>query len=79
MSYPLLLDEMLSGNIADQHSEIAEQELDSACKQFKAQRGEVIVLDPKTGDVMALANWPFHPWASHTSPESSTSSKFEEL
>ena len=37
---------------------IAEQELKGACEEFKATRGEVIVMDPKTGDVFALANWP---------------------
>jgi cell division protein FtsI/penicillin-binding protein 2 len=41
---------------------IAEQELAATCKQFKAARGEVVVMDPKTGDVVALANWPtFNP------------------
>ncbi len=41
---------------------IAEQELARACEQYKARRGEVIVMDPKTGDVLALANWPtFNP------------------
>ena len=37
---------------------IAEQELGAACAEFKARRGEVVVMDPKTGDVLALANWP---------------------
>jgi cell division protein FtsI/penicillin-binding protein 2 len=41
---------------------IAEQELAGACEQFRATRGEVIVMDPQTGDVLALANWPtFNP------------------
>lgn len=41
---------------------IAEQELAHTCTEFKAQRGEVVVMDPKTGDVLALANWPtFNP------------------
>lgn len=41
---------------------IAEQEIDAACRQFKAKRGEVIVMDPQTGDVLAMANWPtFNP------------------
>jgi cell division protein FtsI (penicillin-binding protein 3) len=41
---------------------IAEQELAKTCEEFKANRGEVIVMDPKTGDLMALANWPtFNP------------------
>ena len=35
---------------------------------------------PRSGSCsIALANWPFQPWASQTSPESSTSSKFVEL
>ena len=37
---------------------IAEQELASACSEFKAKRGEVVVMDPKTGEILALANWP---------------------
>jgi cell division protein FtsI/penicillin-binding protein 2 len=41
---------------------IAEQELGAACQQYKAKRGEVIVMDPKTGDILALGNWPtFNP------------------
>ena len=41
---------------------IAEQELGAACDEFHAKRGEVVVMDPKSGDVLALANWPtFNP------------------
>jgi cell division protein FtsI (penicillin-binding protein 3) len=41
---------------------IAEQELARTCESFKANRGEVVVMDPRTGDVLALANWPsFNP------------------
>ena len=41
---------------------IAEQELARTCEEFKADRGEVIVMDPKSGDVLALGNWPtFNP------------------
>ena len=41
---------------------IAEQELTAACEYFRAKTGEVIVMDPQTGDVLALANWPtFNP------------------
>jgi cell division protein FtsI (penicillin-binding protein 3) len=41
---------------------IAEQELAHACNTYGAKRGEVIVMDPRTGDVLALANWPtFNP------------------
>jgi cell division protein FtsI (penicillin-binding protein 3) len=37
---------------------IAEQELASACTENKAKRGECVVMDPKTGEVLALCNWP---------------------
>ena len=37
---------------------IAEQELNAACTEFRAKRGEVVVMDPKSGEVLALANWP---------------------
>jgi cell division protein FtsI/penicillin-binding protein 2 len=41
---------------------MAEQELAATCQQFHAQTGEVVVMDPKTGDVLALANYPtFNP------------------
>jgi cell division protein FtsI (penicillin-binding protein 3) len=41
---------------------IAEQELAATCKEFKAKRGEAVVMNPKTGEVLALANWPtFNP------------------
>jgi cell division protein FtsI (penicillin-binding protein 3) len=41
---------------------IAEQELATACKEFNAKRGEAVIMDPTTGDVLALANWPtFNP------------------
>ena len=41
---------------------IAEQELKEACEFFHAKGGEVVVMDPRTGEVLALANWPtFHP------------------
>jgi cell division protein FtsI/penicillin-binding protein 2 len=41
---------------------IAEQELAHTCESYRAQRGEAIVMDPKTGDVLAMANWPnFNP------------------
>lgn len=41
---------------------MAEQELAKTCEEFKANRGEVIVMDPKSGDLLALANWPsFNP------------------
>lgn len=41
---------------------IVEQELASACEKYKARCGEAVVLDPWTGDVLALANYPtFNP------------------
>ncbi len=41
---------------------IVEEELIEACQHFKAQRGEVVVLDPYTGEVLAMANYPtFNP------------------
>jgi len=41
---------------------IAEQELAAACEQYQGKRGEVVVMDPRTGDILALANWPtFNP------------------
>ena len=41
---------------------ITEQELNDTCNHFTADRGEAVVMDPKTGDVLALANWPtFNP------------------
>jgi len=41
---------------------LAEEELANACEKFGAKRGEVVVMDPKTGEILALANWPtFNP------------------
>ena len=41
---------------------IAEQEMAARCDLYHAKRAECVVMDPKTGDVLALANWPtFHP------------------
>lgn len=37
---------------------IAEQELASSCKDFGAKTGEVVVMDPRTGEILALANYP---------------------
>src|SRR5688572_18312839 len=37
---------------------IAEQEMAAACEMFSAKRGEVIIMNPRSGDVLALANWP---------------------
>lgn len=50
---------------------IVEQELAAACEKYKARSGEAVVLDPWTGDVLALANYPtFNPQIlSEASPE----------
>ncbi len=43
---------------------ILEQELAATCEKFitPGERGEGIVMDPRTGEVLALANWPtFNP------------------
>ena len=41
---------------------ITEQELEAVCKSYNAKEGEAVVMDPKTGAVLALANWPsFNP------------------
>ena len=41
---------------------IAEQELNAACEQFRPKVAEVVVMDPQSGDILALANWPtFNP------------------
>jgi cell division protein FtsI/penicillin-binding protein 2 len=41
---------------------IAEQELARTCEDYRANRGEAIVVDPKTGDIYAMTNWPtFNP------------------
>lgn len=41
---------------------IVEQELAAQCVRFGAKRGEAVVLDPRNGDILAMANWPtFNP------------------
>jgi cell division protein FtsI/penicillin-binding protein 2 len=37
---------------------IAEQELKATCEKFRVKSGEVVAMDPRTGEVLALANWP---------------------
>jgi cell division protein FtsI/penicillin-binding protein 2 len=39
-------------------SAIAEQELAIACEQYDARAGEMIVMHPVTGEILAMANWP---------------------
>ena len=50
---------------------MAEQELADTCTKYSAKRGEVVVMDPRTGDVLALANWPTYDPADleRTSPD----------
>lgn len=49
---------------------IAETELNSVCKAHRARAGEIIVLDSRNGQILALANWPaFDPAASDRSNE----------
>lgn len=38
----------------------AEQELDAAARMYEANSGSVVVVDPSTGEILALANWPFY-------------------
>ena len=41
---------------------IVEQELADTCDKYRAKRGEAVVMNPNTGEVLALANWPtFNP------------------
>lgn len=37
---------------------MAEQELQAAVEEYGAEGGTIIVMDPFTGDVLAMANWP---------------------
>lgn len=37
---------------------VAESELEKGCRQYNAAAGCLIVIEPKTGAVLALANWP---------------------
>lgn len=48
---------------------IAEQELAAACQQYDAKTGEVVIMNPQTGQVLAMANWPtFNPQNLQDSP-----------
>ncbi|MGB9595306.1 MAG: peptidoglycan D,D-transpeptidase FtsI family protein [Candidatus Poribacteria bacterium] len=38
--------------------DIAERELQSACRQWQAKGGSVIVMDPTNGEILAIANYP---------------------
>ena len=49
---------------------IVEQELARTCEEFKAERGEAVLMDPKTGEILALSNWPtFTPQNMGDAPE----------
>jgi cell division protein FtsI/penicillin-binding protein 2 len=37
---------------------IVESELDAALQQFKPKKATIIMMDPKSGDIMAIANRP---------------------
>ncbi len=37
---------------------IAEEELAAACRKYNAKSGELIVMDPHTGEILAMANYP---------------------
>lgn len=51
-------DVTLTIDTAIQH--ISEKELDHAVTKFKAQRGAVIVMNPKNGEILAYAVYPFY-------------------
>ena len=41
---------------------MAEEELANVCRRYQAKNGEVVVIDPRTGEILALANYPtFNP------------------
>jgi len=44
----------------------AEKALEEACREFHAASGSVVVMDPKTGDVLAMANVPTYDPARYT-------------
>ena len=37
----------------------AERELMQSAREFEAAGGSVVVVDPNTGEILALASWPF--------------------
>ena len=48
--------------------EMAENAIAQACEEYNAPRGELVVMDPYTGELLAMANWPTYDPAefSHT-------------
>lgn len=50
---------------------IAERELRAGVREHRADAGTAVVLDPNTGEILAMANWPtFNPNAYGDAPES---------
>ncbi|MGC4031019.1 MAG: penicillin-binding transpeptidase domain-containing protein [Tepidisphaeraceae bacterium] len=48
---------------------LVERELADTCEKFRAKSGEAVVMDPFTGDVLALANYPtYNPQALNETP-----------
>ena len=37
---------------------VAQEQLNKACKKFSAHSGVAVVMDPRTGDILAMANYP---------------------
>jgi cell division protein FtsI (penicillin-binding protein 3) len=37
---------------------IVQQELNDVCTKYRAKTAEAVVMDPRTGEIVALANWP---------------------
>jgi cell division protein FtsI (penicillin-binding protein 3) len=51
---------------------IAERELRAGVQEHRADAGTAVVMDPNTGEILAMANWPtFNPNAYREAPESS--------
>ena len=50
---------------------LTEKELAETCRKYNALGGSVIVMDPKTGDILAMANYPLYDLNSskHSSPD----------
>ncbi len=51
---------------------LAEKELAATCKKYNALGGSVVVIEPKTGDILAMANYPSYDLnrSKHSAPES---------
>jgi len=48
----------------------AERELAATCERFDARSGQLLVMDPWTGEILAMAHWPgFDPAAARTDPD----------